>query len=106
MTDEERIKKHREYSNAWCKNNKEKRNATAKKRREANGWYIYYIPSIHYCGITNDLPSRRAWHKCKDIDVEGFRVLYHSMDKSEAAYHESMFQGVLGIHGVNVKGVK
>ena len=82
------------------------RNKQGQARRDANGWLVYYIPSTNYCGITNDPPRRKSWHKHMGTDVEGFRVIYHSESKVEAAYHEALFQAVLGMNGINVKGIK
>ena len=79
--------------------------ARRKKQREArqNGHYVYYVPSIHTVGLTNDLYRREAIYRSDGVDTEGFRVLYHSMDRVEAAHHEALFQSVLGINGLNFK---
>ena len=67
-------------------------------------YYVYYIPSVHYCGVTNHLSVRMSQHKTVEgIDTEGWRVLYASKDPKEAAYHEALFQSVLAIEGVNYK---
>jgi len=77
-----------------------------REARQTGGYFVYYIPSIHYCGIAKDLYARESWHRNKKkINTDGLKVLYHSMDKSEAAHHEAMFQSVLGIKGLNVKSL-
>ena len=85
----------------------DKGKATRKRKREerkTGGWFVYYIPSIHYCGITKDLYSRESYHRTVNgTDTDGLRVLYHSMNGKDAAYHEALFQATLGMEGLNVK---
>jgi len=77
--------------------------ANYRKARQTGGYFIYYIPSIHYCGIAKDLYVRESWHRTqKNVDTTGLKVLFHSMDRVEAAYHEALFQSVLAIKGLNV----
>ena len=75
-----------------------------RKRLKSKGYWVYYIPSINYCGITHDLTQRKSWHKTvKNVDVTGFRILFHSFCRKETAYREAMFQSVLCMEGLNYK---
>jgi hypothetical protein len=98
MTKEERIKEYESRPETKA------RRRGYIKSRQTGGWFVYYIPSIHYCGITKDLYARESYHRTQsNIDTEGLTVLFHSLDAAEAHYHEAMFQSVLGIGGLNVK---
>lgn len=89
MTAKERNKKH---SRSW------------RERQRLKGYWVYYIPSINYCGITHDLTQRKSWHKTfAKVDVTGFRILFHSFCRKETAYKEAMFQSVLCMEGLNYK---
>lgn len=74
-----------------------------RKARQTGGYFVYYLPAEHYCGIATDLTSRISWHKHKGKNTDNYKVLFHSFDKKEAAYNEALFQSVLAIEGLNVK---
>jgi hypothetical protein len=119
--------KNKQLSKVWYENHKEylkeffldpikkeKRNANQRKyeasikrkarinSRRSGGYFVYYLPNEHYCGITNDLYNREASHRnTAGKNTDGMRVLFHSMDRSIAAHHEAMFQSILGINGLN-----
>ena len=78
------------------------RKANYDKTKDGNH-YVYYLPEPHYCGVTDNLEKRISIHKARGKNVEGWRVLYSSPNKSEAYHHEAMFQGVLGMNGLNYK---
>lgn len=91
-----------------CKNQYTLESRAKRKSRElAEGYYVYYLPEEHYCGVTGDLTERIRLHQSSHNgvkhNVEGWRVLYHSFDKAEAYHHEAMFQSILGIKGLNYK---
>lgn len=70
--------------------------------KQLDGYYsVYYLPGEHYCGVTNSVESRISDHRCHGKNIEGWRILFCSEDRKEAAYHEGLFQAVLGIEGLN-----
>jgi len=84
------------------KHNANQRSYTARKPKKDEGYYVYYLPEEHYCGITNNLYQRESSHRNTALkNTNNMTVLFHSMDKSIAAHHEAMFQSVLGINGLN-----
>jgi predicted GIY-YIG superfamily endonuclease len=89
--------------------NKEKHNASQRlyytkniKQKVNDGYYVYYLPEEHYCGITNNLYQRESSHRnTAGKNTNNMTILFHSMDRNIAAHHEAMFQSVLGIGGLN-----
>ena len=78
-------------------------NKARRERETKQGFFVYYLPNEHYCGFSNRLKTRINRHKVEGRDVDGWKVLYHSFDKADAAYHEALFQSTLGINGLNFK---
>ena len=75
-----------------------------RKARQSGGYFVYYLPSENYCGITVDMYARESQHRTiGKKDTTGMRVLFHSLDRSIAAHHEAMFQSVLGMYGLNAQ---
>jgi hypothetical protein len=96
--------RNREYSNRPDIKAREKKRI---QDRQSGGYFVYYIPSTHYCGITKDMYVRESFHRTVNkIDTTGMNILYHSDNLLDAAHHEAMFQSVLGMNGLNVKNIK
>jgi hypothetical protein len=86
------------------RHNKNQRNYTVRRPKKQDGYFVYYLPEEHYCGITNNLSGRESSHRnTENRNTENMMVLFHSMDRSIAAHHEAMFQSVLGMNGLNYK---
>ena len=84
------------------KHNANQRAYTARKPKIDDGYYVYYLPEEHYCGVTNNLYQRESQHRnTANKNTDGMTILFHSMDRNIAAHHEAMFQSVLGINGLN-----
>jgi hypothetical protein len=95
------IKKEKHNYNQRKYNKSYKRKASIILRR-SGGYFVYYLPEEHYCGITNDLYNRESGHRnTAGKNTDNMQVLFHSMDRSIAAHNEAMFQSVLGINGLN-----
>ena len=70
--------------------------------RESSGYWVYYLPESHYVGMTNNLAVRLSTHKGRDGRcVDNYKLLYHCDCPKTAAYHEALFQSVLGMEGLN-----
>jgi hypothetical protein len=63
-------------------------------------YIIYYIPSIHYCGITNSPYDRLYQHKHynKKVDIKGWCVLQTCNTYLEALAIEAEFH-LMGMNG-------
>ena len=89
------IKDH--YANSGgCKDCRRKLN---RDRGKDGMFYVYYIPSKHYCGITNSLTSRMYNHKESD-----FKVLQSCSTREEARHLENLFHSLMGMNGMKVNG--
>ena len=68
------------------------------------GYYmVYYLVDENYCGVTDNWLQRSRAHKCGGMNVDNMKVLYTCENRDEAFYTEAMFQGVLGMNGLNYK---
>ena len=65
-------------------------------------YIVYYIPSNHYLGMTNEPESRMSYHKRTGKNIENFKVLYCCESRKEAKYIEAMFHSVLLIGGLSM----
>lgn len=67
------------------------------------GYYsIYYLPEENYCGLTSMyLPDRIDHHRKKGRNIDNWRILFCSADKTEAYHTEALFQSTLGMEGLN-----
>jgi len=68
------------------------------KRGKWDYWVIYYIPSIHYCGITHKPYERMYGHKKKGTDVKGWKILDTAKTKIDALYIEMSYH-LKGMNG-------
>tara|TARA_R110001606_G_C14839895_1_gene585589 strand:+ start:34 stop:387 length:354 start_codon:yes stop_codon:yes gene_type:complete len=62
---------------------------------------VYYIPSAHYVGITNQPKARLLWHKTNGKDIKNWRVLFCSEDRYEARIMENRYHD-MGFEGLNI----
>lgn len=102
-----KLKKH--YTRGECKvcRNKKIKEKLAAKRKDPL-YYVYYLPHENYCGITVDIDMRMKDHlrtrsdrkRSRPKNVDDYRVLFISKDKTEAHYHEALFQSVLAMDGL------
>ena len=97
----EQYERHLKAKKRYYKKHKKRLDATRKEKRDSGYYTVYYLPNEHYCGVTSMSPEfRMAFHKHKGKNTNDWRVLYCSIDKKEAYYHESLFHGVLGMEGL------
>jgi hypothetical protein len=62
---------------------------------------VYYIPSAHYVGITNQPKARMKHHKKHGRDTANWRVLFCSEDRHEARLMENRYHD-MGFEGLNI----
>lgn len=72
------------------------------KNKRLDHYVVYYIPSHHYVGMTNEPGSRMQYHKGTGKNVDEYKVLYACECRKEAKYHEALFQSVLGMEGLSM----
>ena len=100
------MRNKKEYEKEYYLKNKDKIDARQRehnKKRKERYYCVYYLPEEHYCGFSIELLRRIGEHRRAGKNVDGWRILYYSKDKTEAAYHEALFQSVLSINGLNYK---
>ena len=64
---------------------------------------VYYIPSIHYAGVSgmHHINERIAKHKHYGVDVEGWRIMNVFESREEARHHENLLHSWMGMNGIN-----
>ena len=97
-----RSKKSLEGRRYVCKVCRKKYSANIYKAKRLDHYIVYYIPSHHYVGVTNEPISRMHYHKRTGKNVEQMRVLYATECRIKAKYHEAMFHSVLAFEGLSM----
>jgi hypothetical protein len=89
---------HRFTCKACCKIDSARRF----KLKRLDYYLLYYIPSHHYIGITNEPESRFNYHKRTGKEIEDIKILYTCESRKEIKYMEAMFQSVLAMEGLSM----
>jgi hypothetical protein len=72
------------------------------KLKRLDYYLLYYIPSHHYIGITNEPTSRFNYHKRTGKEIEDIKILYTCESRKDIKYMEAMFQSVLAMEGLSM----
>jgi hypothetical protein len=102
ITDFHKSKKEALGRRFVCKECRKIYSANRFNKKKLNYYIVYYIPSHHYLGITNEPESRMSYHKRTGKDISDFKVLYCCECRKEAKYIEALFHSVLGIEGLSM----
>lgn len=81
--------------------NKYNRKYAKEKLGMLDYFVVYYLPSCHYVGITNQPKARMYDHERFGRDTTGWKVLFCSEDRHEARLIENRFHD-MGCEGLNL----
>ena len=90
----------------WRANNPDKvaaMDARKKAKKKTKFYSLYYLPEMHYIGITNQLELRMINHRCLDRITEGYEVICTFETKRKALDAERLIQDTYGYNGKAIK---
>ena len=88
----------------WRANNPDKVAAMSARKRakkKTTFYSLYYLPEMHYIGVTNQLQVRMWNHNCLGRITEGYEVICTFETKREALDAERFIQDTYGYNGKN-----
>lgn len=80
--------------------NKKRREISAKKKKDQDGWIVYYLPEEHYVGITSNLYRRMSNHKNEGRSVIDVEIVSKHKTPEMAALMEAY------LHTIGYRGSK
>lgn len=95
-------------TNIWRENNPDKVAAidARKKAKKKTSYYsLYYLPEMHYVGVTNQIDLRMLNHRCKGKITEGHEIVCTFDTKREALDVERQLH-LMGYNGMNKRYLK
>lgn len=102
LIDFHKSKKEKYGHRSICKECRKKYAADRFKDKRLDYYLLYYIPSHHYVGITNEPESRFLYHKRTGKNIEDIKILYTCESRKEIKYMEAMFHSVLAMEGLSM----